>query len=140
MLSKDRHLKIIMQLIKKWYFGPYGGRFAPETLMPALDSVEKAYAAFRKSKAWNDRYQSLLRDYCGRETPLYFAESLTRKLGGARIFLKREDLNHTGAHKITNALGQALLGLFMGEKTTHRGNRCRPARGCDRNRSCASGP
>ena len=105
-----------MQLIKKWYFGPYGGRFAPETLMPALDSVEKAYAAFRKSKAWNDRYQSLLRDYCGRETPLYFAESLTRKLGGARIFLKREDLNHTGAHKITNALGQALLALFMGKK------------------------
>jgi tryptophan synthase beta chain len=105
-----------MTTAKKGYFGPYGGRFAPETLMPALDAVEKAYAAFRKSRAWNDRYQTLLKDYCGRETPLYFAESLTRKLGGARIYLKREDLNHTGAHKITNALGQALLGLFMGKK------------------------
>ncbi|MGA2507910.1 MAG: tryptophan synthase subunit beta [Chitinispirillaceae bacterium] len=101
---------------KKGYFGPFGGRFAPETLMPALDSVEKAYAVFRKSRPWNDRYKSLLKNYCGRETPLYFAESLTRKLGGARIFLKREDLNHTGAHKITNALGQALLALFMGKK------------------------
>jgi tryptophan synthase beta chain len=105
-----------MNTHKKGYFGPFGGRFAPETLMPALDEVEKAYAAFRKSKAWNDRYQSLLADYCGRETPLYFAESLTRTLGGARIYLKREDLNHTGAHKITNALGQALLALFMGKK------------------------
>jgi tryptophan synthase beta chain len=105
-----------MTTIKKGYFGPYGGRFAPETLMPALNEVEKAYAVFRKSRAINKRYQSLLRDYCGRETPLYFAESLTRKLGGGRIFLKREDLNHTGAHKITNALGQALLALFMGKK------------------------
>jgi tryptophan synthase beta chain len=105
-----------MNSSKKGYFGLYGGRFAPETLMPALDEVENAYAVFRKSRPWNDRYKSLLKNYCGRETPLYFAESLTRKLGGARIFLKREDLNHTGAHKITNALGQALLALFMGKK------------------------
>jgi tryptophan synthase beta chain len=101
---------------KKGYFGQYGGQFAPETLMPALDEVEKAYAAFRRSKTWNDRYHSLLNNYCGRETPLYFAESLTGKLGGGRIYLKREDLNHTGAHKITNALGQGLLALFMGKK------------------------
>jgi tryptophan synthase beta chain len=105
-----------MTTAKKGYFGLYGGRFAPETLMPALDEVEKTYAAFRKSRPWNDRYKSLLKNYCGRETPLYFAESLTRKFGGARIFLKREDLNHTGAHKITNALGQALLALYMGKK------------------------
>ena len=100
---------------KKGYFGRFGGRFAPETLMPALAEVEKAYAAFRRDTDWMKRYRSLLRDFCGRETPLYFAESLTRKLGGARIYLKREDLNHTGAHKITNALGQALLGLYMGK-------------------------
>lgn len=105
-----------MNTRKKGYFGPYGGRFAPETLIPALNDVEKAWAAFRKNRSWNERYQSLLKNYCGRETPLYFAESLTKKLGGGRIFLKREDLNHTGAHKITNALGQALLALFMGKK------------------------
>jgi tryptophan synthase beta chain len=101
---------------KRWYFGPYGGRFAPETLMPALGEVENAYAAFRKNTTWQKRYKKLLVDYCGRETPLYFAESLTRRLGGARIYLKREDLNHTGAHKITNALGQALLAQFMGKR------------------------
>jgi tryptophan synthase beta chain len=101
---------------KQGYFGRFGGRFAPETLMPELQAVEKAYAAFKKNAAWNKRYRSLLKNYCGRETPLYFAESLTRKLGGGRIYLKREDLNHTGAHKITNALGQALLAVSMGKK------------------------
>ncbi|MBN1131243.1 MAG: tryptophan synthase subunit beta [Chitinispirillaceae bacterium] len=100
----------------KGYFGCFGGMFAPETLMPALSGVEKAYAAFRKDKQWTARYRRLLKEYCGRETPLYFAESLTRHCGGGRIYLKREDLNHTGAHKITNALGQALLGMFMGKK------------------------
>jgi tryptophan synthase beta chain len=101
---------------KPGYFGPFGGRFAPETLMPALLEVERAYAAFTKDPAWIGRYRRLLADYCGRETPLYFAENLTRKLGGSRIYLKREDLNHTGAHKITNALGQALLGRYMGKE------------------------
>jgi len=99
----------------KGYFGAFGGMFAPETLMPALAEVETAYAAFRKDRACQDRYQKLLVDYCGRETPLYFAEHLTEKLGGAKIYLKREDLNHTGAHKITNALGQALLAKYMGK-------------------------
>jgi tryptophan synthase beta chain len=101
---------------KKGYFGDFGGVFAPETLMPALQEVERAYAAFQNDKAYQSRYASLLQHYCGRETPLYHAESLTRRLGGCRIYLKREDLNHTGAHKITNALGQALLGLYMGKK------------------------
>ncbi|MCU0609498.1 MAG: tryptophan synthase subunit beta [Chitinispirillaceae bacterium] len=101
---------------RKGYFGAYGGRFAPETLMPALDEVEKAYAAFRKNSAQQDRFRKLLVSYCGRETPLYFAEGLTRQLGGAKLYLKREDLNHTGAHKITNALGQALLARFMNKK------------------------
>jgi tryptophan synthase beta chain len=100
---------------KKGYFGSFGGMFAPETLMPALDEVEKAYVAFRMNRAWTARYRHLLKAYCGRETPLYFAERLTRHCGGGRIYLKREDLNHTGAHKITNALGQALLGLSMGK-------------------------
>jgi tryptophan synthase beta chain len=101
---------------KKGYFGDFGGVFAPETLMPALQEVERAYAAFRKDKACRSRYANLLHHYCGRETPLYHAASLTRRLGGCRIYLKREDLNHTGAHKITNALGQALLGRYMGKK------------------------
>ena len=108
--------KDTMRTEKKGYFGPYGGSFAPEALMPALAEVEKAFIAFRKSKEWRGRYEKLLVDYCGRETPLYFAESLTQRLGGAKIYLKREDLNHTGAHKITNALGQALLAQFMGKK------------------------
>lgn len=97
------------------YFGKFGGRFAPETLMPALDEVEKAYSDFRKDKQYQDWYNYLLKTYNGRPTALYFASRLTEYLGGARIFLKREDLNHTGAHKITNALGQALLARFMGK-------------------------
>jgi len=98
------------------YFGRFGGRFAPETLMPELEAVERAFSAFKKNTNLKKRYRTLLKTYCGRETPLYFAESLTRKLGGSRIYLKREDLNHTGAHKITNALGQALLAVSMGKK------------------------
>jgi tryptophan synthase beta chain len=98
------------------YFGHFGGRFAPETLMPELEAVAKGYAAFKKNPEMKKRYTALLKNYCGRETPLYFAESLTKRLGGSRIYLKREDLNHTGAHKITNALGQALLAVSMGKK------------------------
>lgn len=100
---------------KRAYYGAYGGRFAPEVLMPALNDVECAFAAFMKDKAEQRRYADLLRTYQGRPTPLYYAESLTKKLGGARIYLKREDLNHTGAHKITNSLGQSLLARYMGK-------------------------
>jgi tryptophan synthase beta chain len=102
-------------MAKKGYFGDYGGMFAPEALMPALAEVEHAYHRFMKDREWQKRYRNLLADYCGRETPLYFAEHLTGLLGGAKIYLKREDLNHTGAHKITNALGQALLAKYMGK-------------------------
>jgi len=98
------------------YFGEFGGTFAPETLMPVLDEVEKAYRASKKDLKFRARYDDLLRNYCGRPTPLYFARSLTKKLGGARIYLKREDLLHTGAHKITNSLGQTLLAAYMGKK------------------------
>lgn len=97
------------------YFGKFGGKFAPETLMPALDEVEKAFSEFKKDRQYQDWYRYLLKAYNGRPTPLYFASRLTEELQGARIYLKREDLNHTGAHKITNALGQALLARFMGK-------------------------
>jgi len=102
--------------IRCGYFGEFGGRYAPETLMPVLDEVEKAYAALKKDKKFRAEYDELLHTYCGRPTPLYFARSLTKKLDGARIYLKREDLLHTGAHKITNSLGQTLLARYMGKK------------------------
>lgn len=98
------------------YFGLYGGRFVPETLMPALDELEKAYHASRKDKDFQRGLLHLLKTYVGRPTPLYFAKRLTDSLGGAKIYLKREDLAHTGAHKINNALGQALLARKMGKK------------------------
>ncbi|MFO0807353.1 MAG: tryptophan synthase subunit beta [Gemmataceae bacterium] len=96
-------------------FGPYGGQFVPETLMAALDELTAAYAASQRDTAFQERFQTLLRDYVGRPSALYFAERLTRAAGGARIFLKREDMNHTGAHKINNALGQTLLAKRMGK-------------------------
>jgi len=103
---------------KKGYFGQFGGMFAPETLMPALDEVRAAYALFCADAHWQSEYRRLLETYSGRATPLYEAVNLSARLTGgrARIFLKREDLNHTGAHKITNALGQALLARFMGKE------------------------
>src|ERR1043165_9251107 len=90
-------------------FGPYGGRYVPETLVAALEELEAAYAKARRDKSFARELESLLRNYAGRPTPLYFAARLSRELGGARIYLKREDLNHTGAHKINNCIGQALL-------------------------------
>ncbi|WP_262365992.1 tryptophan synthase subunit beta [Bacillus sp. E214] len=96
-------------------YGEYGGRFVPETLMPALFELEEAYKTIAQEESFITEYQLLLKDYVGRETPLYYAENLTEHLGGARIYLKREDLNHTGAHKINNTLGQALLAKAMGK-------------------------
>ncbi len=98
------------------HFGPYGGRYVAETLMPALTELEDAYAAVRRDGAFRREFQHYLRDYVGRETPLYFAERLTQKLGGAKIYLKREDLCHTGAHKINNTIGQILLARRMGKQ------------------------
>ncbi len=100
----------------KRYFGPYGGRFVPETLIPALEELERAFGRVTREKGFSEEFNALLRDYVGRPTPLYFASRLTRHLGGARIYLKREDLTHTGAHKINNALGQALLAKRMGKE------------------------
>ncbi len=96
-------------------FGPYGGRFVPETVMAALEALEGAYAAARRDPAFAGELAALLADYVGRPTPLYHAERLTAALGGARIYLKREDLCHTGAHKINNTAGQVLLARRMGK-------------------------
>ena len=96
-------------------FGSYGGRYVPETLMAALQELEAAYAVARKDKAFRDEFHRLLADFAGRPTPLFLAERLTQELGGARIYLKREDLLHTGAHKINNCIGQALLARRMGK-------------------------
>ncbi len=98
------------------YFGDFGGRFVPETLMAPLDELIRVYDKVSKSRAFRRRLADILRDYVGRPTPLYFAERLSGELGGARIFLKREDLLHTGAHKINNAVGQCLLTREMGKE------------------------
>ena len=98
---------------KKGYFGAYGGRFVPETLMPALKELEIEYNKAKKDKGFRKELNYYLSEYAGRPTPLYFTKNLTRGLGGAKIYLKREDLLHTGAHKINNTLGQALLAVKM---------------------------
>jgi tryptophan synthase beta chain len=98
------------------HFGLFGGKYVPETLMSPLEELEQAYRQAQRDPAFDAELQSYLKDYVGRPTPLYFASRLSRHLGGARIFLKREDLNHTGAHKINNALGQVLLTRRMGKQ------------------------
>jgi tryptophan synthase beta chain len=97
------------------HFGPYGGRFVPETLMHPLQELEREYRRAQDDPVFLEEFSYYLREFCGRPTPLYFAERLTRELGGAQIFLKREDLLHTGAHKINNAIGQILLARRMGK-------------------------
>lgn len=98
------------------HFGIFGGRYAAETLMPALIELEAADKAAQKDKSFQQEFACYQKEYAGRETPLYFARSMTKSLGGAKIYLKREDLNHTGSHKINNTLGQALLARRMGKK------------------------
>jgi len=97
------------------HFGAYGGRFIPETLMAPVEELARAYDKISQQRRFKKRLAELLADYVGRPSPLYFADRLTRRLGGARIYLKREDLLHTGAHKINNAVGQALLAREMGK-------------------------
>src|SRR5271166_1262279 len=98
------------------HFGPYGGRFVPEVLMAPLEELEKAYAEARVDPEFQTELKDLMTNYAGRPTPLYFAKRLSHDLGGARIYIKREDLLHTGAHKINNCLGQVLLARRMGKK------------------------
>lgn len=100
---------------EKGHFGTYGGRYVPETLMQAILELEKEYEKAKVDPAFQNELYDLLRDYVGRETPLYYAKNLTKYAGGGKIYLKREDLNHTGAHKINNSLGQALLTKRMGK-------------------------
>ena len=100
---------------EKGRFGEFGGKFVPETLMAALAELEAAYQQVREEPDFQSHLEHLLHTYAGRPTALYYAENLTRRCGGAKIYLKREDLAHTGAHKINNALGQALLAKHMGK-------------------------
>ncbi len=97
------------------HFGPYGGRYVPETLMHPLQELEAEYFRSQQDPAFRQEFEYYLKEFCGRPTPLYFAERLTRELRGARIYLKREDLLHTGAHKINNCIGQILLARRMGK-------------------------
>jgi tryptophan synthase beta chain len=101
---------------EKGHFGIYGGRFVPETLMQAVLELGKAYEEAKNDESFQQDLSYLLKEYVGRETPLYFAENLSKHAKGAKIYLKREDLNHTGAHKINNTVGQALLAVRMGKK------------------------
>ena len=105
-----------MQPDEKGHFGIYGGRYVPEVLMPALEELEQAYEEARSDPGFQTELEEYLHEYAGRPTPLYFAQRLTEHFGGAKIYLKREDLCHTGAHKINNTIGQALLARRMGKK------------------------
>ncbi|GBD14428.1 Tryptophan synthase beta chain [bacterium HR25] len=113
MTSKETGLSLPDQ---RGRFGPFGGRYVPETLVPAILELEEAYFAARADPSFQQELTSLLRHYAGRPTPLYFARNLTTHLGGAKLYLKREDLAHTGAHKINNALGQGLLAKRLGKR------------------------
>ena len=101
---------------ERGYFGDYGGRFVPETLMPSLLELEAFSRRLKCDESFQEELVHYLKHYVGRPTPLYFASRLTASLGGARIYLKREDLNHTGSHKINNTLGQGLLAKRMGKR------------------------
>ncbi|HEL9598228.1 TPA: tryptophan synthase subunit beta [Streptococcus suis] len=102
-------------MAEKGYFGQFGGSFVPDQIQVLLDQLEETFEQYRKDPEFIAEYQGYLKDYAGRETPLYFAESLTKELGGAKIYLKREDLNHLGSHKLNNVLGQILLAKRMGK-------------------------
>ena len=105
---------------KRGRFGKYGGQYVPETLMPAMLELEEIYARVRRDRNFQKELQDILKQYVGRPTPLYFAKQLTKTLGGAKVYLKREDLCHTGAHKINNAVGHDQI---HEEETNHCRNR-----------------
>ena len=100
---------------ERGHFGQFGGRYVAETLMPLILDLEREYRAAKADPAFEEEFQYLLRQYVGRPNPLYYAERLTKELGGAKVYLKREELNHTGAHKINNCIGQILLARRMGK-------------------------
>jgi tryptophan synthase beta chain len=118
--DKNKVIEIVnlvrgVKQMNKGKFGMFGGQYIPETLMNAIIELEKAYNHFRRDKKFNEELDELLRNYAGRPSLLYYAEKMTKDLGGAKIYLKREDLNHTGSHKINNVLGQVLLAKYMGK-------------------------
>jgi tryptophan synthase beta chain len=115
-MNPDTHYNSLMFPDNKGHFGPYGGRYVAETLMPALIELESAYKKYLPDPEFQKALNNLLKNYTGRPTPIFFAERLTKAFGGASIYLKREDLTHTGAHKINNTLGQTLLAKWMGKK------------------------
>ena len=100
----------------KGHFGPYGGQFVAETLMVAINELAEAYEHYKNDPAFIAEFKADLKDFVGRPSPLYYAERWSNKLGGAQVYLKREDLNHTGAHKVNNTVGQALLAKRMGKR------------------------
>ncbi len=121
-IKDHRLMRLLIELVKKrtymrkkGYFGKYGGQFVPELLMPALNELEKGFHEIGQREDFKNELDALLRNYAGRPTPLYYAKRFTEQIGGARILLKREDLNHTGSHKLNNCLGQALLAKKMGK-------------------------
>ena len=105
-----------MNFEKQGFFGQFGGVFVPETLKTVMREIADAYEALKNDSAFREQLAYYAKEYIGRETPLYFAERLSREIGGAKIYLKREDLCHTGAHKINNVMGQILVAKFMGKK------------------------
>jgi tryptophan synthase beta chain len=116
-MLEPNHMKNLKKLPnKKGYFGEYGGQIIPPMLEPAFAEIEKAYAKIKNNQKFINEYNELLKNYVGRPSPLYFARNLSKKLNGAKIYLKREDLNHTGAHKINHCLGEALLAKYIGKK------------------------
>jgi tryptophan synthase beta chain len=117
-------------------FGDFGGKYIPETLAPAIEELEKNYLKIRNDKNFKKELGRLLIDYAGRPTPIYFARNLTKTVGGAKIYLKREDLLHGGAHKINNTLGQALLAKRMGKKKNHCRDRSWTTWSCNCNGMC----
>ena len=121
-------------------YGPFGGRYVPETLVAPLEELERAYAEARRDPAFQAELDYLLHNFAGRPTPLQFASRLTEHLGGARIYIKREDLLHTGAHKINNCLGQGLARRPHGQEARDRGNWRGPAWRCDGDRFRAPRP
>ena len=121
-------------------FGEYGGRYVPETLVPALEELEAAWRAAREDPAFQAELEELLTRFAGRETPLGEARRMSADAGGCRVLLKREDLNHTGAHKVNNTLGQVLLARRMGKTPHHRRDRRRAARRRHRHRRGAVRP
>ena len=125
--------------MSKGRFGIHGGQYIPETLMNAVLELEEAYNHYKDDPEFNRELTDLLNNYAGRPSRLYYAAHMTEDLGGAKVYLKREDLNHTGAHKINNVLGQVLLAKKNGKNTCHCRDRCRSAWCCNSNGSCSYG-